>query len=77
MLSQDEKNIDLVRGTILNRKIHKANTEANILKSICKRINMSRSEAKKFLDKYTGTYWRAQKDNNGTTKFFNYFGRKG
>jgi len=69
MLSQDEKNIDLVRVIILNRIIHKANTEANILKSICKRINLSRSEAKTLLDSYVDKHWLVQQNDDGANVY--------
>jgi predicted transcriptional regulator len=69
MLSQNGKNIDLVRGIILNRIIHKANTEDNILKSIFKQINLSRSEAKEFLDCYVDQHWIVQKDEDGVNMY--------
>ncbi len=69
MLSQDEKNIDLVRGIISNRVIHKANTELNIIKSIYKQTNLSRSESKEFLDKYIGTHWNLRQADNGVKMY--------
>ena len=65
MLNQDKKNIETVRNIILNKLIHKANTEDNILRSIYKQTNLSRSESKKLINKYTNIYWYYEKIDNG------------
>ena len=69
LIDQDNKNIDIVKNIILNRMAHKSNTEENILRSICKQTDLSRSESKKFLDKYAGGYWNLQKDENGINMY--------
>jgi len=69
MLDQERENIETVRVIIIKRETHKTNTEDNILKSIYKQTSLSRSESKKFLDKYTGAYWKLQNTGDGVNTY--------
>jgi len=65
MLAQERQNIYKVKNIIRNKKAYGVNSEDNILKNIHKQTDLSRSESKKFLDKYAGVYWSVRKSDDG------------